>query len=536
LHTLQLNGSGVVNGLEVRCQPCGTGVVVGTGYAISPCGDDIVVCCDTAVDVCALIKKCQPPDASCQPYSSSDTATNNCDAVVQDYVLAIRYTETPARGVAALRMGPTCSCGASNGSCTPGTTATCGCGSKAIACSCGATKKSSCGCGAKSTQTCSCGTTQTAKPRTMPAECEPSVICEGYSFDVMPAPQTKFQPKGNETGVNIRGGITGVTNTQLDGALPQNFMCCWQTLVDAIPQTPGDPGPASYNQNPSGWSLWCCRAKQVLIDYFTNGPEADCTIVTNLMKINCPDPQSETFADDMAVIMFEYIYVLLDALLACLCHALLPPAPCGTTDDRIPLAIVSVRKKDCTVVKVCNFTPLRKTVVSFPALDYWFGWLPIWNAICEMIHNLCCGSLFRQQAARMETRGTGTSAPSMREEAVLRTNPTLSNDATAKNEVFLSMLWSALGRGQGAMDPRDLVGSMVGIPFGGKQTLSVAERANAPGFLLLNQVLRPIAASAFGGTPMTAINNIMAPAKDTAGLHERVRVLEEMVHNLRGKK
>src|SRR5262249_50319348 len=40
LHTLQLHGFGVVNGLEVRCEPCGDGVVVTTGYAISPCGDD----------------------------------------------------------------------------------------------------------------------------------------------------------------------------------------------------------------------------------------------------------------------------------------------------------------------------------------------------------------------------------------------------------------------------------------------------------------------------------------------------------------
>src|SRR5690349_13187188 len=34
LHTLQLHGWGVVNGLEVSCDSCGNGLVVGCGYAI----------------------------------------------------------------------------------------------------------------------------------------------------------------------------------------------------------------------------------------------------------------------------------------------------------------------------------------------------------------------------------------------------------------------------------------------------------------------------------------------------------------------
>src|SRR4029450_7261341 len=38
LHTRYLNGSGVVCGLEVVCDPCSTSnVTVRTGYALSPC-------------------------------------------------------------------------------------------------------------------------------------------------------------------------------------------------------------------------------------------------------------------------------------------------------------------------------------------------------------------------------------------------------------------------------------------------------------------------------------------------------------------
>src|SRR4051812_14003981 len=102
MHNLQLHGWGVVNGLQVRCDACGTGVIVGTGYAIDPCGEDIVVCNDTPVDICSLIKRCQHQDITCVP-SSRNFGETNCDDVEEDWVLAIRYTETQARAITALR-------------------------------------------------------------------------------------------------------------------------------------------------------------------------------------------------------------------------------------------------------------------------------------------------------------------------------------------------------------------------------------------------------------------------------------------------
>src|SRR5215471_12489321 len=97
-------------------------------------------------------------------------------------MLAIRYSETPSRGVAALRMGPICSCGASPGTCSCGSQGKSRCGSGSTGCSCG-TPKGTCGCGKAA------ASTSTAKPRNTVAECEPTVICEGYSFDVFPAPK-----------------------------------------------------------------------------------------------------------------------------------------------------------------------------------------------------------------------------------------------------------------------------------------------------------------------------------------------------------
>ncbi|HEX4459536.1 MAG TPA: hypothetical protein VIA18_16260, partial [Polyangia bacterium] len=176
LHTLQLHGWGVVNGLAVRCEPCGTGVMVGTGYAIDPCGEDIIVCSDTNVDVCALIKQCTPPDTTCQPYARANVQSS-CDDLVEEWVLAIRYAETPTRGVTALRMGPSCGCGASGGTCTSSAPSSSGCG-------CGGNKTTS------TAPTNAMSTTSSGKSRTTLPECEPTAICEGYSFDVFPAPIT----------------------------------------------------------------------------------------------------------------------------------------------------------------------------------------------------------------------------------------------------------------------------------------------------------------------------------------------------------
>src|SRR5262249_24284293 len=117
MHNRQLHGWGVVNGLQVRCDPCGTNVIVGTGYAIDPCGEDIVVCNDLAVDICSLIKRCMPVDITCQPATRFAGATT-CDEEQEDWVVAIRYTETQARAVTALRSTPHCACGATGNSCS----------------------------------------------------------------------------------------------------------------------------------------------------------------------------------------------------------------------------------------------------------------------------------------------------------------------------------------------------------------------------------------------------------------------------------
>ena len=354
MHNLQLHGWGVVNGLQVRCDACSTGVIVGTGYAIDPCGEDIVVCKDSPVDICSLIKRCQQQDITCVP-SSRNNGQTNCDDVEEDWVLAIRYTETQARAITALRSTPSCACGAKGGSC-----------------SCGG----SCGCGAKMTSTAPTNamtTTTTQKPRNAPTECEATAICEGYSWDVFLAP-TEIPPKDGQT--QLSGGVIDAIN------------CCIEPFMASLPQLPGDP--SNIGQNQSQWYLWCCRMKAALIAFFTSGPQASCTAVTTLQGIECPSPDDEDFASKIAAAYATYIELELEAIFACLCAALLPPAPCGTSDDRVPLAIVTVRKKDCKVLRVCNWTHLRRLVITWPTLEYWFGWIPWFKTLQDSIAKFCC--------------------------------------------------------------------------------------------------------------------------------------------------
>lgn len=556
LHTLQLNGWGVVNGLDVRCEPCDTGVVVGRGYAISPCGDDIIVCCDAPVDVCALIQKCLPPDNTCQPYRGA--VAGGCEDMIEDWVLAIRYTETPARGVTALRFGASCSCGASGGSCSCGakrTSSSYGCktisGSGAKPCGCGAGSSGSCGCGVAAATTAMPTTSTTAKPRGASPECEPTVICEGYAWDVFRAPLPPSTKR-----------------TALDGPLIERMRCCLQPLLDVVSQLPGKPGTDEFGINREKWQLWCCQTKGALIAYLSSGPESNCTLVEELLKFSCPDPTRDTFVSDMQLAFEVLLRILLDAVLACLCAALLPPAPYGTIDDRVPLAVVRVRKKDCRVVEVCNWTPLRKTVLSFPALEYWLSWIPLFGSLGDIIHRLCCtrtemrgppdpgGGMMNPMAASRPPGATAAATDSWtafshpRESAVLRANPTLSPEAAGDNQTFTTLITDALRRGTTPLDPVAIVGGLFGFDAGAKQTLSSTELANAPHFLLLNEVLRPIAtslanqhaadiqrgavASAAAGGESTAPGaaSTSGTGAETEALKARISALEQAIKHL----
>lgn len=496
MHNLQLHGWGVVNGLQVRCDSCGSGVIVGAGYAIDPCGEDIVVCNDTPVDICALIKRCQQIDVTCVPSTRNASATT-CDDVEEDWVLAIRYSETQARSVVALRSTPSCACGGKGGGC------------------------SCCGTSAKAAPT---------PPRTAAPECEATAICEGYAFDAFLAPVTF-----------VRDG-----KTQLSGGLIDTFECCYAPLKSSLPQAPTFSG--TYSDNADAWTLWCCRTKEAMIGFFSSGTQANCTLVEKLQHYSCPVLTSSQYINGSALFQTEMTQavarlrlLLVEAVLSCLCTALLPPAPCGTSDDRIPLAIVTVRKRDCKVLRVCNWTSLRKLVLTAPTLDYWFGWIPLFSSIQDLIGEVCCtdlklpprevvvGNTGALDAANVDKAAVDKQPPadnSAANAATMMLNPTLDNQRTAENQTLATLIMNAFTRGNTSLDPAAFINGAFGFSGETKLPLTDTEKANIGPFLLLHQLAQPIAASV-ATTPM--------PSDQTATLASRVAVLEKAIAALGGK-
>src|SRR5262245_60642441 len=178
LHNRYLFGSGVACGLEVVCTVCDDGsrgkVVVKPGYALSPCGNDIVVCRTEAVDVCDLINRCRPQTDEClEPHAVG----TECTDAAEDWVLAICYDEKPSRGITALRgaaAAATCKCGCSCGGC--------GCGGSNGS----AEAHGGCGCQGKGM---AYARKPSAPPKFVAAQCEPTLICEGYRFVAYKAPK-----------------------------------------------------------------------------------------------------------------------------------------------------------------------------------------------------------------------------------------------------------------------------------------------------------------------------------------------------------
>ena len=395
LHNRHLVGWGVVCGLEVLCDQCGDGVRVTPGYAISPCGEDIVVCKPDNVDICALIDRCRKSDEpDCRPYAGKD----GCEDVEEEWVLAIRFMESPARGMTALTGPASCACGASS---------------------------ASCGCGGKSGSGCSCAGTPAAPAaseseaprvrRGAPPSCEPTVVCETYRYEIFRAPAEgeKVRPSqwfnqfdedddDKDSGWLV-ASFAGIFE-KFDGELARRITCCLRDLEKAFPAPPADDVSGnSSQQERQAWIRWACAAKRSLGAYLGRMGGGNCEAVREVGAILVPNANSGSFEQEFADTAKELLLVAVQAMLHCVCSNLLPACP-APEDPRVPLAVVTVRRTGCDVVKVCNWTPLRRHVTTFRSLDYWFGWLPLREWVRDGIEAVCCRAFGLR--GRLETKQT----------------------------------------------------------------------------------------------------------------------------------
>lgn len=369
LHNRHLHGTGVVAGLIVTCHPCGEGRVrVSTGYAIGPCGEDIVVCKDDTVDVCSLIQKCRAAERDeqdCRPWGYD----KGCGALREDWVLAIRYDEQPSRNAPMLRAGH---------------------GGASHDCGCGGSNHGSCGCGGH-------GATATAsrqKQYDRPAACAPSVICETYRYEVFRLPKAKIDDRL-------------IRNPLLKWLLEAEiFACLWDIIAHAIaaPKTSFDNMSAA---GMAAWVTYCRRGKALLLEYAANHGTQNCAQLALLCALPCPDPaKPEDFQKQVLEMRALFLAAVFALIKDCICLKLLPAVQPPASDPRIPLAAITVDlSAHCSIVSVCNWTPLRPIVLSATALEHWLRLFGIPGLFRPIMAQLCCAiPEVRSQIGKWEMR------------------------------------------------------------------------------------------------------------------------------------
>ncbi|HEX2094966.1 MAG TPA: hypothetical protein VHG28_21375 [Longimicrobiaceae bacterium] len=367
LHNRYVHGWGVVCGLEVTCHDCENLVKVSSGYALSPCGDDVVVCEDATVDVCSLIRRCdrEARRPECEPPRPRDPG---CEDIEETWVLSVCYDEKPSRGITALRAEG-CACSR----CSGGGGGGCGCGGSG-----GHAHSAGNGCGCNGNGN---GKTQATTSRTgtsaVPAQCEPTVVCEGHRFQVYRAPEPDLEE-------DERGGVRG--------PLVERIMACVQPYLAWIKGVSSGGGD---DQTQTQRNRFCCTAKARLRAVLLASPRHNCELLADLDAIVCPSPDlpAESFNAAMDEVGQRVVVIWFQGLMACICSGLLPPCPEPADDNCIPLATVTVRKRDCRILRVCNWTVHRKFATTVPALQYWLGVLPYGRYLREVMEEVCCGML-----------------------------------------------------------------------------------------------------------------------------------------------
>jgi hypothetical protein len=495
LHNRYLHGVGVVCGLEIVCNPCDDTVTARPGYALGPCGEDIVVSCDTSVDVAALIRdhRRQTTRTDCSPYSNPP---QDCEAARQKWVLGICYDEQSSRPVTSLRpRAKSCGCGSGSGSCGCGGSGSCGCGD-----SCGGS--------------CSPSTRE-------PSSCEPTQICEGFRFTLTKVPTSSSDDE------------------RVQGELPRRVMECLETLRDAITSIPTQPTPDQL-------ITYCCELKENLRDVIDSGNVHDCTLGQRLNDIACPDINDDQATQKAQSAIVAMLQIAIDVFRSCVCSALLPPCDVACADDCVPLAVLTVRSSDLRVLDICNWSA-RKFVITMPTLSYWFGWVPIFAAIRNVIVRLCCDQTRRQtfrvdndlRVSALDTQGFatfGSGAPpeGQAEEAAAQPGAADRVDTAATDEtsfVALGMQYAGALSSLSGLEAT-VLGALGAKSESGEALATPLELANPLAALSLAQIGAPAGASVLPPELLDRLRDRGGDVAEPGGAKPTVTVTDERVAGL----
>ncbi len=521
LHNRYLHGWGVACGLEVVCGVCGPDqrhVIVKPGYALSPCGNDIVVCRPEQVDVCDLINRCRPPSDDCRDMFTQPTPGSaagqpgvpdpgNCPGGTEEWVLAVCYTETPSRGVAVLRATPAdcgCGCGAANGDRA---------GHGGHGGGHGAGGNGGCGCGGKSATAVAPRRVHAAPhPRSLPEQCEPTVTCEGYRFVVYKAP--KVDPDQRQL-----------------GAAARRFLCCLEPLFKEL-------GGLGASATPQQAQNWVVAFRDAVQEFVLSEGLYDCEIAQRLAAIVIPAVTNEP--PNVVLGQFNQTAAAISAIAAlvvqkCFCAALLPPCPEPALADCVPLATVTVTRQQCRVVRVCDLSA-RKFLVTIPNIAYWLSFFSldtIGTSIRRILEAFCCRPFAVRNPKIDQANFFGSAAaPPAQPAGTVGTAAATGGAAPPGGgqppTLFASLLWSALTSPDRRVGVEDvLLGALGARDAQGQPFASRDELAHASEFLVLNQVVAPLARAV---VPRT--DELMRTATQLAGGPPETERLEQLAREL----
>jgi hypothetical protein len=497
LHNRYLFGPGVVCGLEVVCSVCDDGsrgtVVVKPGYALSPCGNDIVVCKQEPVDICDLINRCRPPTDEClDPHPVGV----ECTDAAEDWVLAVCYDEKPSRGITALRGAgrvSSCDCGCTCGGCD------CGCSGGHSNGGHGNTAKTA---GGYSSQ----GKAYAKKPPALPqfaAQCEPTLICEGYRFMAYKAPKK-------------------TTKTGEWGELVKRFVCCIVPLFEALGQVPTQAATKDKLQD------WYLELKQTIRDFIIGQGLYDCDITQRFALVQDPDKTqgSDAYRAQLQASTLSLLGIGILVVQKCLCASLLPPCPDPALADCVPLATVTVRRNPCRVVQICNLSA-RQFLLTLPNIAYWLSWLPLFGGnalgtareptLRQLLEVMCCTPIETTMApivgqgvnlgiaalpaepAAPAAPLSGAPAPEAARAQAEASNgqgaggePRATANGTARKGAFAELWWKATTEKAPRMNAaRFTLGAMGATDLQRQPLATEAELAQPAAAILLSQVVGP---------------------------------------------
>jgi hypothetical protein len=502
LHNRYLIGWGVACGLEVVCNACDGTVTVRPGYALSPCGEDIVVCADAPVDVCSMIQKCRkkmPRD--CQPAQPG--GVDPCSETTEEWVLAICYDEKSSRGVVPLKNSGAAACCSS---CACGGSGSCGCRGQSSSggCGCGGHGNGngngkSGGCSRKSSPTRSSASTQ--------AQCEPTIVCEGYRFEVCKVNKSLQRNPARPM-----------------GAITQRFWCCLLKLGELLAKFPS-------NNNQQDVKSWCCAIRDNLLEFTADNPGYDCGLAQRIANL-CQSNDPQQIGNDAGKLVVEYLQY-------CFCSALLPPCPSPAADDCVPLAAITISRKNggCSIQRVCNIEA-RKFLVDMPNLGYWLSWIPFGSGLRQLFSRICCRDLnWERTSFQPREAAVGVENAGLAEGAAYVAAPNPSAD-------FMRLMLGSVGNRERKVDMQALTMAVLGMSdTQNNHNLNELELKYPFESLFINQLGVPLAQSYLGGMGKagTVFRNAeaksgpapatpaSAPAKAQADMQEQIEALKKQM-------